>query len=120
MRLSDFRVKTDFWPLVSSNDELVIVHRDAIAVIPVLYIGCHEDTTFSIRSARNNQAVESATPWNTTSMNGGEKKKIDLFDSVDVLNIVSKITVAKGSIFVGISSFNEFDAYFKQVTVPNS
>jgi len=119
MRLSDFRVKTDFWPLVSSNDELVIVHRDALAVIPVLYIGCHEDTTFTIRSARTSLAVETASPWNTTSMNGGEKKKIDLYDGVDVLNIVSKIILTRGSIFVGIASFNEFDAHFRQVTVPN-
>jgi hypothetical protein len=121
MRLSDFRVKTDFWPLVSSNDVLVIVFRDAVSstMNPVLYIGCHQDATFTIQSAGNNQAVQTASPWSTTSMTAGSKIKLDLDDG-NPLDVVSQINISKGSIFIGICAFDEFDAYFQQVTVPNS
>jgi len=121
MHLSDFHVKTDAWPLVSPTDELVIVFRDAInaGFSPVAYVGAHDEVVVSVRTAGNREALETATPTTTTIPAGG-KTKIDLAGAGNPLNICSKITVTGGGIFVGIAAFGEFDAYFKQITVPNS
>jgi len=118
MHGSDFHVKHDTWPLVSITDELIIVHRDALAVAPVIYIGAHKDSVVEVRSAADRAAVETASAWATLTIPAGGKTKIDLPGTGNVLHLVTKIIATKGAIFVSIASPVFFDAYFKQYSVP--
>jgi hypothetical protein len=120
-----FHVKTDDWPLVSSDDELMIVHRNSLAINAVLYIGAHRECTVEIRSALNREDVETATVpavgGSALPIPAGGVVKFDLPGSgggIGPLHLVSKITTT-GQVFVHISSAGEFDAYFKQVNVPS-
>ena len=122
MTQHSFRAKTHDWPLVSSTDELIIVHRNQLAIDAVLYIGAHNDCTVEIRSATDREAVESATVpavgVAALTLPAGGLRKFDLPGAgAGALDLVSKITT-NGQIYVHISSVGEFDAYFKQVNVP--
>ena len=116
MKVYDFHIKTDTWPLVSSNDELVIVHRYHLAIQPVVYIGAHKDCTVYVRTAKNRDLIESAAPWSTTTLPASGMIRLSLPGTADPLDVVSKITT-DGAVFVCIASPGEFDAYFKQVNV---
>lgn len=114
MRLSDFHVKFDNWPLVISDDELIIVHKYQLAVMPTLYIGAHQAAVVPLRAATNRAAVEVAAPWTTLTIPTGGLVRVDLTDGTNPLNMVSKIQPTSGRIYVSIVSPGEFDAYFKQ------
>lgn len=123
MSQHSFGVKTQSWPLVSSTDELIIVHRNQLAVDAVLYIGAHKDCTVEIRSATDRSAVETAVlpavGGSALPIPAGGMIKFDLPGSgVGPLDFVSKITT-DGQIYVHISSVGEFAAYFKQIDVPS-
>lgn len=120
MRLSDFRLKTNVYPLVSSTDELIVVHREAFSLNAVVYVGCHEDATFTVQSAVDRTAVQTAIPWLTKTMSAGHRFRLDLPGDGDPTHQVSKITPSKGGIYVAIGSFGEFDAYFQQFTTNNA
>ena len=121
----DFHVKTDAYPLVSPNDEVVIVHANQLAPIATLYVGAHKDCIVEMRSAANRTDVETATgPHVGDPSTGGTgifipaggKVRIDLPGSgFGALDLVSKLSPLKGQIFLMIVSFGEFDAYFKQI-----
>lgn len=119
-----FSVRTDSWPMVSPNDELLIVHRNQVATNPVLYIGAHQQATVEVRSAANRELVETATApavgGSALTIPAGGLVKFDLGPGggITALDVVSKITTT-GQIFVFIASPGEFDAYFKQYSVPS-
>lgn len=119
-----FSIKTDDWPLVSSTDELMIVHRNQLAIPAVLYIGAHRTATVTIRTAADREAVETAVipavGGAALTIPAGGIVKFDLGPGggVTALDLVSKITTT-GQVFVHISSAGEFDAYFKQINVPS-
>lgn len=118
MASHDFHVRDDAYPKVGTTDELIIVHRDQIVPNAVLYIGSHSEATVEIRSAANRTDVETVAAHATLNIPSGGKARDDLPGSgKTVLDAVTKITVTKGSIFVYIASFGEFDTYFKQVNV---
>jgi len=114
MHLSDFHVKFDNWPVVSPNDELIIVHAYPLGVKPVLYIGAHRGAVIPIRASSSRAGVESATPWTTLTIPTGGLVRSDLTDGSDPLLQVTKIQPTSGTIFVCIASPGQFDAYFKQ------
>lgn len=114
MHLSDFHIKNNNWPLVASTDELIIVHRNQLAVAPVVYIGAHKAAVVPVRSALDREAVEVAAPWTTLNIPAGGMVKIDLPGTGNPLHLVTKIQPTSGAIFVSIASPGEFDAYFKQ------
>jgi hypothetical protein len=116
--MADFNVKTDAYPLVSITDELIIVHRNQVAVDAVVYVGSHQACEVEFRSAANRTAVESASPFTTLTLPSGGKARVDL-PGTNALDLVSKITPISGQIFVWIGSMGEFDTYFKQVDVPS-
>ena len=115
-----FRVKTDDWPLVASSDQLMIVHRNQLALNAVLYIGAHEESTVEIRSAADREAVEAAVvpavAGAALTIPAGGVTKFDLPGAgTTPLDVVTKISLLRGSVFVHISSAVEFDSYLKQV-----
>jgi hypothetical protein len=114
MHLSDFHVKFDNWPLVAQTDELIIVHRNQLAVAPVMYIGAHKAAVVPIRAAGDRSAVEVAAPWATLTIPTGGLVRTNLTDGSNPLHLVTKIQPTSGTIFVCIASPGEFDAYFKQ------
>lgn len=120
-----FNIKTDDWPLVSSTDELLIVHRNQLPISAVLYIGAHRPATVEIRSALNREDVETAVVpavgGAALTIPAGGIVKFDLPGTgggIGPLHLVSKITTT-GQVFVHISSAGEFDAYLKQINVPS-
>lgn len=118
MALHDFHVKDDAYPKVGSTDELIIVHRDQIVPDSVLYIGAHSEAVVEIRSAPNRTDVETVAAHATLNIPSGGKVRDNLPGSGKTpLDAVTKITVIKGSIYIYIASFGEFDTYFKQVNV---
>ena len=122
-RSSDFHVKTDDYPLVSPNDELMIVHRDAMAISCTVFIGAHSDAVIEVRSDSNRELVETAAGpavgGSALTIPAGGKTRIDLPGTGNPLHLVTKIQPTKGRIFVSIASFGEFDTYFKQIDVPS-
>jgi hypothetical protein len=120
MHLSDFHVKNDDWPLVASTDELIIVHKNALSVEPIIFIGAPQEAVIQIRSATDRSLVEAAAPWATINLVAGGKTSVRLPGTGNPLHVVSKITLTRGAIFVSLGSFGEFDAYFKQITVSNA
>jgi len=123
MSQHSFSVKTQAWPLVSSTDELIIVHRNQLAIDAVLYIGAHKESVVEIRSATDREAAETATVpavgGSALTIPAGGMVKFDLPGAgAGALDLVSKITT-DGQIYVHISSVGEFAAYFKQVDVPS-
>jgi hypothetical protein len=114
MRLSDFHVYNDHWPLVTTDDELIVVHRNQLSVQPVMFIGAHSAAVVPIRAAANRSAVETATPWTTLTLQTGGFARVNLTDGTNPLDMVSKIQPTSGRIFVAIVSPIVFDAYFKQ------
>lgn len=114
MRLFDFHVKFDNWPLVATTDELIIVHRNQLAIQPVLYIAAHKAAVVPVRSAADREAVEVASPWTTLTLAAGTMQRIDLPGTGNPLHLVTKIQPTSGAIYVCITSPGEFDAYFKQ------
>jgi len=121
-RSSDFHVKTDDYPLVSKTDELMIMHRDAMAISATVFIGAHQDAEIEIRSDADRELVETASGpavgVGTIKIPAGGKTRIDLPGTGNPLHLVTKIRPLSGSIFVSIASFGEFDTYFKQIDVP--
>ncbi len=120
--MADFHVRNTDYPLVSSNDELMIVHRDQLAQDAVLYIGAHRDAEVEIRSGQNREDVETATgpavaPGSSILIPAGGKIKFDLPGTGNALDLVSMVSTLKGEIYVSIASFGVYDAYFKQVDV---
>jgi hypothetical protein len=115
-----FHVKTDNYPLVSSDDTLVIMHKHQVAPNAVLWIGAHYEATVELRSAANREAVEIAVPFSTLSIPAGGKVKVDLTGTASTLDVVSTVIPTKGQISVTIASMGEFDTYFKQVNVAGS
>jgi len=119
----DFHVRTDSYPLVSANDELMIVHRDAMGISATVFIGAHSDAVIEVRSDTNRETVEvaagPAVGGSALTIPAGGKTRIDLPGTGNPLHLVTKIQPTKGRIFVTIVSFGEFDAYFKQVDVPS-
>jgi hypothetical protein len=116
--MADYFVKTDAYPLVSSNDELMVVHRNQVVPSAVIYVGAHQGATVEFRSAANRNAVESASPFTTLDIPTGGKARVDL-PGTAALDLVTKITPTKGQVYVWLASFGEFDTYFKQVDVPS-
>jgi len=114
MHLTDFHVKFDNWPLVTANDELIIVHRNQLAIQPVVFIGAHKAAVVPIRAAADREAVEAASPWTTLTIPTGGIVRSNITDGTNPLHLVSKIQPTSGSIFIAICSPGEFDAYFKQ------
>ena len=114
MRLSDFRVKTDNYPLVSQTDELVIVHKYALAVRPIMYIGCHKQAVVPIKAGTTLTAAEAAAAWTTLTIPTGGLVRTELTDGSNPMHQVTKIQPTSGTIFVFIASPGEFDTYFKQ------
>jgi len=121
-----FSTKSDTYPLVSNDDEVMVVHKHNLAVSATLYIGAHEDTIVEVRSAGNREAVEIASgpAVGNPALGGtgifipsGGKARFDLPGTGNPLDLVTKISTLKGRAFVHITSFGEFDAYFKQVDV---
>ena len=47
----------------------------------------------------------------------GGKIKVDLPGTSNTLDLVTKVSTTKGNIFVSITSFGEYDTFFKQVDV---
>jgi hypothetical protein len=127
MRLNDFHVFNNDWPLLSAGptdssgrntgDELIIVHRDQLAIDPVVFFGCHREATVEVRSALNMTDIETAAAWTTFTMQAGTKTRIDLPGTGNPLHQVTKITPTQGQIFVSIASLGEFAAHLKQVNV---
>lgn len=121
--MADFHVKNDDYPLVSTNDELMIVHRNQLAQPAVVWIGAHRDAEIEIRSGSNRETVETAAgpavaPGSSIVLPAGGKIRVDLpGGGFSALDLVSKISTIKGEIFVSITSFGEYDTYFKQVDV---
>lgn len=127
-RLSDFRMKTDSYPVVSSGqadttgkpggDELIIVHREPLAIQPVVFIGCHTAGAVEVYSAQNTTDLESAAAWTTLNLEAGHKTRINLPGTGSPFDQVTKIKpIGAARIFVAIASFGEFETYFRQVTV---
>jgi len=115
-----FSVRTSDWPLISINDELMIVHRNQMAINAVLYIGAHEESTVEIRSAADREAVETATipavGVSALTLPAGGLTKFDLpGGGTTPIDQVTKISLTQGSVFVHISSPGEFSTYLKQV-----
>jgi len=127
MRLCDFHVFSDTWPLVSSGqndstgrpggDQLILVQREPISIDPVVFIGCHREATVEVRSAANTTAVETAAAWTTLNLPAGGKTRINLPGTGNFGDIVTKITPVTGQIYVTVVAFGEFNGYFKQVQV---
>jgi hypothetical protein len=118
-----FSIKTDSWPLISSDDELLIVHRNQLAINAALYIGAHKEATVEIRSAANREDVETATVpavgGTALTIPSGGMVKFDLPGTgAGVLDVVSKITTTT-QVYVFIASAGEFDTYLKQYNVPS-
>jgi hypothetical protein len=125
MQSHSFRVETANFPLVTVNDELIIVHRDALSVDAALFVGCHADCEFEVRSAADRTAVETVTVPHTVggtgslTMPAGGKRRVDLPGAGAIPNdVVTKITVLSGRIYVSLASFGEHQVYFKQIDVP--
>jgi hypothetical protein len=114
MHLSDFHVKFDNWPLVSANDELIIVHRNQLAVQPVIFVGAHKAAVVPIKASTDRAAVEVAAAWTTLTIPTGGLVRANITDGSNPLHLVTKIQPTSGVIFVCIASPGEFDAYFKQ------
>jgi len=121
-RSSDFHVKSDDYPLVSLTDELIIVHRNQVVPGAVVFIGAHQDSEIEIRSDTNRETVEiaagPAVGGAALTIPAGGKGRIDLPGTGNPTHGVTKISLLKGSIFVSIVSFSEYDTYFKQIDVP--
>jgi hypothetical protein len=124
----DFHVKNDDYPLVSIDDELMIVHRNQLVPSAVLYFGAHQDTIVEVRSALNRTAVEAAPgpAVGDPALGGtgifipaGGKVRLDLPGTGNPLDLVTKVSTLKGNVFVSLASFGEYDTYFKQVDVPS-
>jgi hypothetical protein len=114
MRLSDFHVKFDNYPLVSQTDELIIVHKYALSVRPILFIGAHKEAVVPIRANTTLSTVEGTTPWTTLTIPTGGLVRVELTDGTNPLHQVTKIQPTSGSIFICIASPSDFNAYFKQ------
>ena len=114
MRLSDFHVKFDNYPLVSQTDELIIVHKYPLSVRPILYIGCHKEAVVVLRAGTTLSNVESASPWATLTIPTGGLVRSELTDGTNPLHQIAKIQPTSGTIYVCIASPGYFDAYFKQ------
>ena len=116
-----FSTKQDTYPLVSNDDELILVHKFAVNPSATIYIGAHTDAEVEIRSAGDREAVEIATgpavAGSAISIPAGGKARFDLPGTGNPLDVVTKISTLKGRIYVHITSFSEFDSYFKQVDV---
>lgn len=129
MPMHHFNVRTDDWPLVASDDKLIIVHRNQLAIFPVLYLGAHEDCIVEVRSAATDAGLATATgpavgdPGTGGTglfMPAGSKRKFDLpGGGFGALDLVTQVNVLKGKAFVHISSFGVFDTHLKQVDVPS-
>lgn len=130
MKLNDFHVFKNDVPVVSygqndstgapGGDNLIIVHRDALAINAVVFIGCHQAAVVEVRSAANLTALASAAAWTTLTLGAGHKTSINLPGTGNPLHLVTKITPTSGRIFVSIVSFGEFRSYLQQVDVDNS
>ena len=116
--MQHFHVKTDAFPLLSTTDELLVVHRNQVVPSAVLYIGAHKDSTVEIRSAANSTAVEGVSPFTTVTIPSGGMTRVDL-PGTAVLDLVTKITPTKGQVYVWLASMGEFDAFLKQVSLPS-
>ena len=118
-----FSTRQDTWPLVSSDDELIVMHRDALVTDAAVYIGAHVAAEVEIRCAGNREDVEIATGphvgGSTLTIPAGGKIRVDLPGTGNTLDLVAKITPLSGRIYVHITSFGQFDAYFKQVDIPS-
>ena len=114
MRLSDFHVKFDNYPLVSQTDELIIVHKYPLSVRPILYIGCHKEAVVPLKAATTLTGVEGATAFTTLTIPTGGLVRAELTDGTNPLHTVTKVQPTSGTIFVCIASPGYFDAYFKQ------
>lgn len=116
-----FSTKQGTYPLVSNNDELILVHRNSLAVSATVYIAAHTDAEIEIRCAQNTEDVEVATGpavgGSAISIPAGGKTRFDLPATGNPLDLVAKISTLKGRIYVHITSFGEFDSFFKQVDV---
>jgi len=115
-----FHVKTDDWPVVSNTDQLMIVHRNQLAINAVLYIGAHKESVVEIRSATDRETVETATipatGGSALTIPAGGMVKFDLpGGGTTPLDLVTKLSLLRGSVFVHISSSGEFDTHLKQV-----
>ena len=129
MAMHHFNVRTDAWPLVASDDRLIIVHRNQLTPVPVLYIGCHQLAIVEIRSALTRDGIDAAagpavgdpaTGGTGLLIPAGGKVKFDLPGAgFGPLDLVTQISVLKGQVFVHISSFGVFDTYLRQHDVPS-
>lgn len=120
MNQHSFFLKPSVYPLVSSDDTLVIVHRNQVAPNAVLYICAHEESTVELRSALDRAAVETAAAWSTQILQAGAKIKIDLPGTGNALHVVTTVIPTRGRVYVAVVSIGEFDTYFKQVNVSGS
>ncbi len=121
MKQFKFSTFQDTYPLVGNSDELMIVHRDSLAISATLYIGAHEDSVVEIRSAGNRESVEIATApavgVGVLTIPAGGRIRFDLPGTGNPLHLVTKLSALSGKVYVHITSFGVFDAYFKQVDV---
>ena len=123
-----FNVRTDNWPLVASDDRLIIVHQNQIGPFPVIYIGAHLDSVVEVRSAGNLAGIDAAVGpavgdpaagGTGLLLPAGGKLRFDLPGATfGPLDLVTQINVLRGQVFVHISSFGIFDTYLKQFDVP--
>ena len=128
MPMHHFSVRTKDQPLVASDDKVIVVHREALSIFPVMYIGAHEDSIVEVRSAPNDAGLATATgPAVGDPSTGGTglflpaggKRRFDLPGAgAGPLDLVTQINVLKGKVFIHISSFGLFDTHLKQVDVP--
>ena len=129
MSLHHFYVRTDAWPLVASDDRLIIVHRNQLALPCTLYVGCHQDAVLEIRSAPNDAGLATAAGPSVGDpaaggtgilMSAGHKRRFDLpGPGFGPLDLVSQLSVLRGQVYVHISSFGVFDTHLKQIDVPS-